>query len=297
METLEYTNAMTFTQAWTRILGQVEVFQATMKNSGVTAIKGSCAITSNQSPSCDVDKLRGFAGDGHVSLESLPYGHCPVRILCSRADGKMNTEIAGIEGGQTVSMKQALGQILENVSSYILATMQSYVEDITLRFDFDDENMNDIKMHGKDGGLYFWESPDEICTFRQLNAWLREEANEVRNHLTNLFAGIVRTRINGINHDYPGLDLSACIQDRNIGIDFGIEFSFFCNGERVNPDDMKDDDLEKIAPGLAEILREIRTACGCTRETIEIDKTGDYHIRSPAVAVSSESDMNGMMPS
>ena len=295
---MEHTNAMTFMQAWTRILGQVEVFQEAMNNAGVTAIKGSCIITPDQPPSCDIDKLHGFAGDGYASLEAIPYGHHPVRISCVRADERMNTVISRVGDRQEVSMRQALGQILENVSSYIISTMLYPLDvnrNVTLCFDFDDEYRNEIHIRDEDGNLYFWEAPEEICTFKQLNAWLREETNEIRYHLTDLFVKIVQTRIDMINHDYPGLDLSACIQDKNIGIDYGIEFSFLYNGARINPYDMKDDDLEKIAPGLAMTLREIRTACRRTGEMIEIDKTVDRHIGSlpdTNTENSSEPDMN-----
>ena len=300
---LNNTGILTFRQAWTRILEQVEAFQDMMKNSGITRIEGSCVIARNQPPSCDVDKLRGFAGNECVELESCSYGgHHPDMISYVKADGaiKMNVSVVQVENGQTISMRQAVSRILENISSYMNATSEPFVGNQIYQFDFDEKNMNDIGILSENDGLTFWEAPEDINTFRQLNNWLKEEMVEIGEFLTSSFVEIVRERIDRINRVHPGLDLSACMQDRIIGVDYGIEFTFLHNGERVNSDDMKKSDLENIAPGLAMTLWEIRSACRDISWTVEVDRTSDRHIRSQPVVNnpgSSESEMGGMGPS
>ena len=293
------------TEAWARILEQIEIFQVEMEKHEIRNIV--CHSTSEGNfENLSVFGYRHGDYERLTNMDDLVFEQEhfeKIRLVPALKENDRNEVIPGMEpepsAHDLVSIRHAAMTLFDNIFEYVRASDDMDEKFVELQSTLNAKGAFNIVMAAEDNSFHrTWPIPDVTNTFRQLNGWTEREVRRFSEDMTDRFGRILETMKQNLERDYPGLGLIVQAYNKKERFDDGIEFSIIIEfsimheERRIDPDLISVDKLERIYPGLFPRLQDIREVYKSSRENITIDRCFEIHtLVDPVVKNRAEPEM------
>jgi hypothetical protein len=247
-EDLEMTQPNPRDEAWKMILDQIEALQNKLPKFGCQAAVDHYSTEDGIAGLQGAEFVNSCAS--RVALDGCEFGEMPDMIsLTSSEQGEV---IQTHPGEGLASMRDAAGQIFENICEYIYAT--SGPDAVIDGFDLCLRSQGAIEIDVISEASRPWSPPAVTNSLKQLGAWFDREVERISYEVTDRFTELVTSISADLEDEYPGLDLTVMAGHGSISFKMNYE------GQRVRFDRMRFEEVEEAYPGLHEKIEEIENA-------------------------------------
>ena len=281
------------TEAWARILEQIEIFQVEMEKHGIKEMICHSASEGNFEHlsvfGCRHGVYKRLTNTADLAFGQDHFEKIRLESILKENDRNNVTLRVNREPSayKHMSVQRAAMTLFDNIFEYVRASDDMDEKFVKLTSSFDANGGFNILMVVEDDRYsQRWPIPDVTNTLRQLKGWSERKASEINQDLTDRFAKILKSMQQDLERDYPGLGLTAYVYDDGEGFNDGIEFTIMHGETSIDPNRTSTEKLEGIYPGLFSRLQNIQKVFKSIKENIGIDGCSGIYVENEPIVES-----------